>query len=112
VKADLEKIALREGKSLAELYREITMPGVEVYIKNHKSGNSQFTLDKPWEAGMVALPTIGEPLDRSALADMDEETLVEIVKKGRARVDEAASDLRRRGWERTELNDLKEGRVR
>jgi len=110
-KERLETIAKREGKSLGELFRDITLPTVTDYIQNHIAGNAQYTLDHSLrDPTFIALPSMGEVITVDKIKDIPDDTLTAIVLKAKARTEEAQAELKRRGWSTWDINALLEGR--
>ena len=86
----LERISWREHKSISELLR----PKVEAFAKAHATGNDQFTLESSSVPGVVAMPTLGEPVS----PEISDDALEDYLTVGNARIQEARAIAKKRRW--------------
>jgi len=96
---DFQKIADREHRKFSPMLVEV----VRDYVKAHKNGNSQFTLEKSTEAGFTALPTLGEKNQRQKLEKLSDKDIVEILKASLTWSREAEAILKKRGWRESDM---------
>ena len=100
-----KEACVRQGKSMSELLREFARE----YARNH-SANDQSKISSFEDPRFIALPTLGEPLSPERIDSMDEETQLDIAQGARRRMDEAIAGLKRRGYGRSALTNIREGR--
>jgi hypothetical protein len=100
-----EEIAKREkgDRGVSQLLNELVLD----YTKKHANGNNQFTLEVAGGLGFSALPTIGEVMTPERVDQYDEDTLLEIVRKSKARGEEALAGLKRKGYDSWTLERMK-----
>lgn len=91
----MERIARRDGTDFSPLMVELARS----YVQAHENGNAVVPLTKFAEhPGMVALPTIGEPLRSDEMSEMSDDDFEVLLKAAKARYQEVIAEAKRRGW--------------
>jgi hypothetical protein len=92
---ELDKIAKRDGTN----FNAVMVNLARNHVSAHSKGNDVVPLTTfASKEGVVALPTIGEPLSKEERASYSDEALLLLIRHTTARLQEEMAECKKRGW--------------